>query len=58
VLVRKTKLFVLVFVGLTVTAAQLAGQKKTVTTFRVTGSVTELPDAEKIRAHVKFLSSD
>jgi len=58
VLVRKTKLFVLVFVGLTVTAAQLAGQKKTVTTFRVTGSVTELPDAEKIRAHVKFLASD
>jgi Zn-dependent M28 family amino/carboxypeptidase len=55
--VQKAKLFVLVFLGLTVVAGQLAGQKKTVTA-QVTGSVIEMPDAEKIRAHVKFLASD
>jgi Zn-dependent M28 family amino/carboxypeptidase len=55
---RGWKLFVLVFLGGTVVAGRLTGQKKTATSVRVTGSVMELPDAEKIRAHVKFLSSD
>jgi Zn-dependent M28 family amino/carboxypeptidase len=54
---RGWKLVVLVFLGGTVVAGQLAGQKKTVTA-QVTGSVIEMPDAEKIRAHVKFLASD
>jgi TonB family protein len=55
---RGLKLFVLVFLGLTLVAAQLAGQKKTQTTARVEASTATMPDAEKIRAHVKFLSSD
>jgi Zn-dependent M28 family amino/carboxypeptidase len=55
---RGLKLFVLVFLGGAVVASQLAAQKKTVAAARVTGSANEMPDAEKIRAHVKFLSSD
>jgi Zn-dependent M28 family amino/carboxypeptidase len=55
---RKLKLFVLLFLGVTVVASQVAGQKKTATTARVVTTVSELPNAEKIRAHVKFLSSD
>jgi hypothetical protein len=55
---RGLKLFVLVVLGGAVAASQLAAQKKTVTAARVTGSANEMPDAEKIRAHVKFLSSD
>ncbi len=57
-MVLKTRLFVLVFLGLTVIASQLAGQKKTLTTVGVTGAGIDMPDAEKIRAHVKFLASD
>ena len=38
--------------------SQVAGQKKTVKTARLEVTSVEMPDAEKIRAHVKFLSSD
>src|SRR6202163_3323333 len=55
---RGLKLFVLVFLGRTVGVSRLTAQKKTVTVARVTGSTIEMPDAEKIRAHVKFLASD
>jgi Zn-dependent M28 family amino/carboxypeptidase len=52
---RKLKLIVLLFLGGTVVASQVSGQKKQVK-LEVTG--VAMPDAEKIRAHVKFLSSD
>src|ERR1700726_2152345 len=55
---RKLKLFALLFLGGIVVAGQVAGQKKTVTRARVTPTTLKLPDSEKIRAHVKFLSSD
>src|SRR5580693_2133542 len=52
---RKLKLIALLFLGGTVVVSQVSGQKKRVT-LEVTG--VAMPDAEKIRAHVKFLSSD
>src|SRR3984893_1356089 len=55
---RKLKLFALLFLGGIVVAGQVAGQKKTVTRARVTATALRLPDSAKIRAHVKFLSSD
>ncbi len=55
---RKLKLFTLVFLGGVVVVSQVAGQKKTVKTARLEVTSVEMPDAEKIRAHVKFLSSD
>jgi Zn-dependent M28 family amino/carboxypeptidase len=55
---RGLKLFVLVFLGGTVVVSQLTAQRKTVTVAQVTVSAIEMPAAEKIRAHVKFLSSD
>jgi Zn-dependent M28 family amino/carboxypeptidase len=39
-------------------AVSLAAQKKPHTSARLTGSTSESPDGEKIRAHVKFLASD
>jgi Zn-dependent M28 family amino/carboxypeptidase len=39
-------------------ATSLAAQKKTHRSARVTSATTATPDPEKIRAHVKFLSSD
>src|SRR6202163_4540003 len=50
--------FALLFLGGILVAGQVAGQKKTVTRARVTATTLKLPDSEKIRAHVKFLSSD
>jgi Zn-dependent M28 family amino/carboxypeptidase len=38
--------------------ASLAAQKKAATSARPQGGSIEMPDAEKIRAHVKFLASD
>src|ERR1700737_5620957 len=38
--------------------ASLAAQKKAATSARLQGGSIEMPDAEKIRAHVKFLASD
>ena len=55
---RKLKLFTLVFLGGVVVVLQVAGQNKTVKTARLEVTSVEMPDAEKIRAHVKFLSSD
>jgi len=55
---RKLKLFALLFLGGILVAGQVVGQKKTVTRARVTAATLKLPDSEKIRAHVKFLSSD
>jgi Zn-dependent M28 family amino/carboxypeptidase len=55
---RRLKLAVLLVLGGSVVVAEVAGQKKTVTTSQVTASVLEMPNAENIRAHVKFLSSD
>jgi Zn-dependent M28 family amino/carboxypeptidase len=55
---RKLKLFTLVFLGGVVVVSQVAGQNKTVKTARLEVTSVEMPDAEKIRAHVKFLSSD
>ena len=52
---RKLKLIALLFLGGTVVVSQVSGQKKQVK-LEVTG--VAMPDAEKIRAHVKFLSSD
>jgi Zn-dependent M28 family amino/carboxypeptidase len=52
---RKLKLIALLFLGGTVVVSQVSGQKKRVT-LEVTG--VAMPDAEKIRAYVKFLSSD
>src|SRR6202163_2184172 len=50
--------FVLLGLGVCLVASQLAAQKKTVTAGRVVGHQVEMPAAEKIRAHVKFLASD
>jgi len=55
---RKLKLFTVLFLGAIVFVSQVAGQNKTVDTFKVEVTSVEMPDAEKIRAHVKFLSSD
>jgi Zn-dependent M28 family amino/carboxypeptidase len=55
---RKLKLFALLFLGGILVAGHVAGQNKTVTRARVTATTLKLPDSEKIRAHVKFLSSD
>src|SRR5277367_2922862 len=52
---RKLKLIALLFLGGTVVVSQVSGQKKQVK-LEVTG--VAMPDADKIRAHVKFLSSD
>src|SRR5450432_1184785 len=52
---RKLKLFTLLFLGGIVAVSQVAGQKKTA---KLELTTVELADAEKIRAHVKFLSSD
>src|SRR5258708_3922391 len=42
----------------TLLGASLAAQKKTATSARLEAISIETPDAEKIRAHVKFLASD
>src|SRR6201981_267848 len=52
---RKLKLFTLLFLGAIVVVSQVAGPKKSA---RVEITAVEMPDGEKIRAHVKFLSSD
>jgi Zn-dependent M28 family amino/carboxypeptidase len=55
----KRRWFVLLVLGVIAAAAsQLAAQKETVKSARLEVSWIEMPDAEKIRAHVKFLSSD
>jgi Zn-dependent M28 family amino/carboxypeptidase len=54
---RNVKVFALLFLGVALVASQVAAQKKT---FQGGGAAnaSDLPDGEKIRAHVKFLSSD
>jgi hypothetical protein len=52
---RKLKLFTLLFLGAIVVVSQVAGQKKSA---RVEITTVETPTADRIRAHVKFLSSD
>jgi Zn-dependent M28 family amino/carboxypeptidase len=56
--VRNLKLFALIFLGAIGVRSQLAGQKTTVKSGRLRAGTIEMPDAERIRAHVKFLSSD
>ena len=55
---RKLKLFTVLFLGAIVVVSQVAAQKKTVKTAKGEVTSVEMPEAEKIRAHVKFLSSD
>src|SRR4029077_13762768 len=55
---RRLKLAVLLVLGGSVMVSQVAGQKKTVATAKLETNAVAMPDAEKIRAHVKFLSSD
>jgi Zn-dependent M28 family amino/carboxypeptidase len=55
---QKWKLFTLLFLGGTVVAAHVSGQNKVVTAAKLEASALGMPEAEKIRAHVKFLSSD
>jgi Zn-dependent M28 family amino/carboxypeptidase len=52
---RKLKLFTLFFLGAIVVVSQVAGQNKSA---RLEITAVELPTADRIRAHVKFLSSD
>src|ERR1700746_264315 len=52
---RKLKLIALLFLGGTVVVSQVSGQKKQV---KLEVTSASMPDGEKIRAHVKFLSSD
>jgi Zn-dependent M28 family amino/carboxypeptidase len=55
----KRRWFVLLVLGVIAAAAsQLAAQKETVKSAKAEVIGVEMPDAEKIRAHVKFLSSD
>ena len=50
---------ILLLLGLvTMFAASFVAQKKPRLSGKLTGFTIEMPDAEKIRAHVKFLSSD
>jgi Zn-dependent M28 family amino/carboxypeptidase len=56
--VRNLKLFALIFLGAMGIRSQLAAQKTTVKSGGLRASTIEMPDAERIRAHVKFLSSD
>ena len=55
---RKLQLFTLLFLGGIVVVSQVAGQKKTAKTAKLELTAVEMADPEKIRAHVKFLSSD
>jgi Zn-dependent M28 family amino/carboxypeptidase len=55
---QKWKRFTLLFLSGTVVAAQVSGQNKVVTAAKVEANTVEMPEAENIRAHVKFLSSD
>src|SRR6202171_2263142 len=50
---------ILLLLGLvTMFALSLVAQKKSRTSGKLTGFTIEMPDSEKIRAHVKFLASD
>ena len=55
---RRLKLAMLLVLGGSVMVSQVAGQKKAVATAKLETNAVAMPDAEKIRAHVKFLSSD
>ena len=55
---RSLKSIFLLLLMVTLLGASLAAQKKTATSAKVKGISIETPDAEKIRAHVKFLASD
>jgi Zn-dependent M28 family amino/carboxypeptidase len=52
---EKLKLFTLFFLGGIVVVSQVAGRKKSA---RLEITTAQMPVADKIRAHVKFLSSD
>jgi len=55
---RRLKLAMLLVLGGSVMVSQVAGQKRTVATAKLETNAVAMPDAEKIRAHVKFLSTD
>jgi Zn-dependent M28 family amino/carboxypeptidase len=55
---RNRTLFTLLFLGGTIVTAQVSGQNKMVTGAKLEADAAVMPEAEKIRAHVKFLSSD
>src|SRR6202051_975095 len=55
---RKLKPLALLFLGGVFAVSQVAAQKKTVSTAKLETNGVAMPDAEKISAHVKFLSSD
>src|SRR5258708_16285900 len=55
---RGLKSIFLLLLMVTLLGASLAAQKKTATSARLEAISIETPDAEKIRAHVKFLASD
>jgi Zn-dependent M28 family amino/carboxypeptidase len=57
-LMQKLKMIGLLLLGVGVAASQVAAQKKTAPSTNVDIHGVEMPDAEKIRAHVRFLSSD
>ncbi len=57
-LMRKLKMIGLLLLGVGVAASQIAAQKKTAPSTNMDISGVEMPEAEKIRAHVRFLSSD
>src|ERR1700747_2457328 len=54
----KVKLFSLLLLGVCVAASQVVAQKKRMANARSEITGGEMPDGEKIRGHVKFLSSD
>jgi Zn-dependent M28 family amino/carboxypeptidase len=55
---QKWKLFTLLLIGGTVVAAHVSGQNKVVTAGQLEANTVGMPEAEKIRAHVKFLAGD
>src|ERR1700687_1673194 len=55
---RRLSLISLLLVTITLVGVSLAAQKKTHTSAKLEITSVEMPDAEKIRAHVKFLASD
>src|SRR6202171_4016524 len=55
---RRLSLISLLLVTITLVGVSLAAQKKTHTSAKLEITSVEVPDAEKIRAHVKFLASD
>src|ERR1700693_2544927 len=55
---RRVSSMLLLLSLVTLLAASLAAQKKTHTSAKLEITTIDMPDPEKIRAHVKFLASD